>query len=42
MSDRCPSCRELGQDMPELGERLLACMNIDCRVNEFGKGETNE
>jgi hypothetical protein len=33
--ETCPNCNEVGVDMPELGPRLLACMNVKCRVNEF-------
>lgn len=39
MSKRCPSCGEVGTEMPNLSPRLLACMELDCRVNEFEVGE---
>jgi hypothetical protein len=31
----CPSCGEEGEQLPNLAEYLRACMNLDCRVNEF-------
>lgn len=41
MSDpenRCPCCSNPGDELPELGENLLACMELNCRVNEFERG----
>jgi len=36
MSKHCPCCGEEGTNVPETqGGRLLACMELDCRVNEF-------
>jgi len=31
----CPGCGGTGQDLPELSELLMACMNTNCRVNEY-------
>lgn len=31
----CPSCSSDGVVMADLSDRLRACMNLDCRVNEF-------
>jgi len=36
----CPSCCEEGERPPGLGENLRACMNLECRVNEFEVNRT--
>lgn len=33
--DHCPCCGEQGHKMPELSDRLRACLSVKCRVNEF-------
>jgi len=33
--EACPMCNEMGEQLPELEDRLRACMNFNCRVNEF-------
>lgn len=37
VDERCPnpSCREEGSKVPELSDRLRACLSINCRVNSF-------
>jgi hypothetical protein len=36
----CPLCGEEGERLPDLGEYLRACMNLECRVNEFEVNRT--
>lgn len=35
MSEECPVCGERGEHFQSEQSPLRACMNIDCRVNEF-------
>lgn len=34
-NEDCPHCGEEGEELPRLSDNLRACMNLDCRVNEF-------